>query len=498
MRHAVCARILGFLCFAFACVLTRPAVSQELTEIDIRDVEPLTAYVVPQSIPLYLQKGVSPRTNVDVVRLRRAFEHQISGHPYLRLFRDFELEEAVRNADLTQADAAMQAEIDMSYAQAFMADANYASAVVLLSRVVSNYNISLEEFIHPKLVAQANQMLAYAYIEQSLDDTDLAHEYDQKIRLAFIEMVRNAPYLMLLEGRQSPERVRLYNEARALFLGNAVYRRTQENQAAALSHMLDVDILLFPRVVQKPDGSLDLEMDIYNRVTREMRYLSAPLDQASPIPSEDEWLDAATRIFSSYADCLAFERPEPPASVAESFAKRIYIDIGPSYATFLIHPTIDMLHGVGGFVTVAYMFDEHFYVRVGGEIVSIFGDRSKELNEHFQVYHFPVMFGISRNFNWVRPYLGLGLDFGFSTTYTLARSTICKTFGTNDRECAEASVVRNRDPYGLFVVFNPGVNFGRGPFFVTLEWLMNVTVYPNEDEMFKHLMEGRIAFQYWF
>jgi hypothetical protein len=50
----------------------------------------------------------------------------------------------------------------------------------------------------------------------------------------------------------------------------------------------------------------------------------------------------------------------------------------------------------------------------------------------------------------------------------------------------------------MYVVFNPGVNFGRGPFFVTLEWLMNVTVYPNESEMFKHLMGGRIAFQYWF
>ena len=177
-----CARILGLLCFACACLLARPAVSQELTEIDIIDVKPLTAYVVPQSIPLYLQKGVSPRTNVDVVRLRRALERQISGHPYLRLFRDSELEEAVRNADLTQADAAMQAEIDMSYAQVFMADANYASAVVLLSRVVSNYDISLEAFIHPKRVAQANQMLAYAYIEQSLDDAELAHEYDQKIR----------------------------------------------------------------------------------------------------------------------------------------------------------------------------------------------------------------------------------------------------------------------------------------------------------------------------
>ena len=491
-------KCLSAICFGLACLFALPAHARDLVPIDIGPVEPLSAYVVPQSIPIYLHKGVPPLTNVDVVQLRRAITRHIQNHPYLRLLDDSVTEEAIRNADLAQADAAMQAEIDMGYAQAFMADANYASAIVLLTRVVSNYGISLTEFVHPKLVAQANQMLAYAYIEQSLDDPELAHEHDQKIRLAFVEMVRNAPYLMLLEGRQSPERVRFYNEARELFLGNAVYRRTPETQAAALSHMIGADILLFPRIVQKKTGDLDFEMDIYNGATHAMTYLSQALDLPGRASSDAECVDMATRMLSGYADCLAFEPPVLPGPQQESFAKRVYIDIGPSYATFLVHPTIDMLHGVGGFVTVAYMFDEHFYVRVGGEIVSIFGDRSKELNEHFQVYHFPVMFGISRNFRWVRPYLGLGLDFGFSTTYTLARSTICKTFGTNDRECAESSVVRNRDPYGMYVVFNPGVNFGRGPFFVTLEWLMNVTVYLNESEMFKHLMGGRIAFQYWF
>ena len=485
------------LCLA-CCVHAYSACADTLEPIDIQAVTRLSVYVVPQSIPIYLQKGMSPATNVDVTRIRDALDRQIMAHPYLRLFGNVAFDDAFRNADLEQTNAAMQAEIDLGYAQTFMADMNYASAVAVLSRVVENYGISMTAYDQPKLVAQAYQMLAYAYIEQSLDNPALAHEYDQKIRLAFIEMVRNAPYLMLLEGRQSPERVRYYNEALALFLGNTVYRRVLDSDAAALAHRLGTDILLFPRIVQQPSGVLVLEMDIFNAVTRDMRYLSEPLDAPGIAASDRECADVATRLFGGYADCLAFERPatDPPGD--ETLARRVYLDIGAGYGTYLSHPTNDMLHGVSGFVTVSYMFDEHFYVRTGGEIVGIFGDRSKELYEHFQVYHFPVMFGISKSFGWVRPYIGLGLDFAFSTTYTIVRSTVCKTFGTDDLECGESSVIRNRDPFGLSAVFNPGVNFGRGPFFVTLEWVMNIAVYPNADEKFKHLMGGRIGFQYWF
>ena len=484
---------------------TDSAFADVIPEITIPENDQYKVAFFPQSIPIYLHKNISPRANVDVVRLRHNLEKQAGKNPYLRVLSHSEIETVFNHAELRQADSYMQAEIDMGYARNFMESMNYESAIELLRRAIDNYQKSYVQYYRPQNVAQAWQMLAYALIFQNEDvdstdvdsaDDDNAYDKLQPARLAFVELIRLAPHLIMLEGRQSPERVKLYDEALELFMSNALYRQTAQKDAAALSHKLNADILVMTRLVEDKTGEMFLEMDVYEAETAHMSYLSQKLD-FSDHDQEGYVSDMAALMLSNVYDCLKVDTAEPEDALP-SKSHRFALGGSGVYSSHMRHPTEQFLHNVGGNLSLAYMFNEHFFIRVEAEILAILQDSAHELYDAFEIYQFPVMVGISKDWRWIRAYIMLGLDFSFSSSYSISRSTICKTFGSDDIECDDSDVTTKGNQFALLLDFVVGVSFGKDPFYLTLDGVVSVTTRPTDSGYFKHMVGGRLGVQYWF
>ncbi len=471
--------------------------ADELPDIVVPQEQRFNVAFIQRSIPIYLYKDVPPVANVDVSALREAIIAHARSNPYLRVIPASEIDSSFRNSDLSQTDAFMQAEIDMGYARNFMDNQNNQSAIELTRRVIENYSKSLMQFYQPKSVSQAYQLLAYALIAQYQEDVEKNYEVLHPARLAFLEMIRLTPYLMMLEGRQSPERVAIYDEALELFLSNEAYRQTDQKDASMLAHKLHADILILARIVEDKSGELYLELDEYNVQHHEMIYHRQKIDISSHEQMNTAVADTATMILSRSYSCLKVKEETPVIQSAR--ANRVFLDAGAGYSVFIKYPTSDVIHNVGGYVFVSYLFDEHFFVRVGAEIQGVLQDVAHELYDPFEMYQFPFMVGISQDWTWARIYLATGLDLGFTSSYTIVKSTVCKTFGTDDIECSKSDVTKNRTPFSLFVDFALGAAFGRDPFYVSLEGVISVTAYlSGNSRAFKHPAGLRLGLEYWF
>ncbi|MBO4350042.1 MAG: hypothetical protein J6A01_03725 [Proteobacteria bacterium] len=223
--------------------------AQGLPHFNITPDKMYSVAIFPQSIPIYLTKDIPPKVNIDVSVVKKVLSEQIKGHPYLNLITFDEIEKSFKTSDLLHTEAFMQAEIDMNYAQTFISGMNYMAAIEILQRVTENYKKSLVPYYRPSTVAQAYQQLAYALISQYEEDPDEYQPLIHSARLAFIELIRLAPYLVMLEGRQSHERVVRYDEALDLFLNNEAYRQTVPKDADALARKIGADIILMLRLV---------------------------------------------------------------------------------------------------------------------------------------------------------------------------------------------------------------------------------------------------------
>ncbi len=471
--------------------------AEELPVISAAQEQIYPIAIVPQSFPIYLYKTVVPKANIDVVALREALIAQANEHPYLHPVSSSDIEHAFMSSDLGQTDAFMQSEIDMEYVKNFMSNQNYHSAIDLTKRVIDNYQKSLIAYFAPQTVAQAYQQLAYALIAQYQDDPDTNYDRLHPARLAFIELIRLAPYLTMLEGRQSQERVMLYDEALDLFMSNEAYRTTPTKDASALAQKLSVKLLLFPRLVEDLNGDFVLEIDAYNAVSQTMDTLKAHISIDDPETTSQTVADAASLILNSLYDCLEVEQPKPQF-VEKTKAHRAALHIGPSYSSFINYPTDEALNNVGGHIFFSYMFDEHFFIRAGFEILAVLQDPAHELYDNFEVYQIPVLVGIAQEWRWFRIFMALGPDFSFSSSYTISRSTICKTFGTHDLECLPKDVTKNKDPFAFLADFVLGVAFGLDPFYAVIESTFGISAYPSEGKVFKHPVGLRLSLQYWF
>lgn len=468
--------------------------AQELPDFNITAEKQYSVAVFPQSIPIYLTKNIPPQMNPDVSVIRRALTDQIKAHPYLNLISFNEIDEKYKTADMRSSEAVMQAEIDMNYARNFISGMNYASAIDILQRVIQNYKKSQFQYYQPNVVAQAYQQLAYALISQYEEDPEKYYDLMHAARQAFVELIRLAPYLVMLEGRQSPERVARYDEALDIFLGNKAYRQTDPKEAASLARKIGADILLMPRLVQLGDGNFNLEMDVFNARTQSMDTIESYV--ALDLATSESVGENAAQMMSRIFDCLYVPLDAPPPETHPG--NQFYAELGFSYSAFLKHPTAEILPNMGGHVFVSYLIERYLFVRMGFEVLAVVSDSSRELYDSFQVYQIPVQFGLLKIWDWFGLYVAIGASFSFSSPFAIARSTICKTFGRDDIECNNG-VDESDAAFALQVDALTGMKFGKPPFYFVLEGTAALTAYPMLDnKSFRFPVGLRSGIEYWF
>lgn len=486
--------ILSFILFDIA-----PCMSHPLTTIEVDARQQKTIAFLPQTIPIYHYKDVLLKGNFDVLEIRRALVQAAESHPYLHVLSIQDIEKAFTTAKNENLDAGVQAEADMGFANNFMATMNYESAIVMLQRIIANYEKSLFAFFKPHDVAKAYQLLAYAYIQQHQDNDDSDDEAAvadplHPARLAFVELIRYAPYLTMLEGRQSPLRVVLYDQALDLFLENRAYRQTSKEIAVALAHKIGADYLVFLRIVQDRHAKLYLELDLFRADTQSFEYQSIELSPKANVKTQtQQFLDEATLILNSFYACMPIEPLIMPF-------KAFSVNAGPLFLSYIQHPTSNITTGVGVQINFNYRFHRLFFVRASMLFASILRDNERTLNDNFETYHFPVLIGFNYAWKYFKPYIGLGVDFSFSSPYTIIRSQTCKIFGIHDRECLKGDVSQYRDIFALNLTVASGFSFifDPIPMDLSLEVFFNVTAYPTSDRLFKYPFGASLTFGYLF
>ena len=501
MRHAkqLCIQFI----IAVLVIWLMPAIPESfaapLPEIQDSIEETHTIAFLP-GIPIYMYKDVPMQVSIDTVELQNDIMAHAAAHPYLKVLSERDIRRAFQPDDYASNDVYSQAEIDLGYAETQMSGMNYDTAISLLQRVIQNELKALLNYYQPSAVARAYQMLAYAYVAKYQEDAENSSNHRHSAKLAFMEFIRLAPHIMMLTGRQSPDRVSIYDEALELFLSNDSYRQMPQRDAMALAHRLHADSVISMRIVQNTSGEQILEIDHYNAKKRTMSNDKLPLSQIRTLDPDSlaqSVSNTATAYFSNLYACLDF-KPYQPKTTTDIPFHRFLLDIEATYTFFIRHPTSNMLHGFGANINFAAMLNQNFFVRIGGEFISMFPDDDHELYESFRIYRFPVYFGIARTWKYLRPYLGAGLEFSFSSKYTITSSVICKTFGTSDIECNAGDVKTNSEPYALGIPFVFGLNAGYDPFYITVEGSFAPTVYPVKSNAFRHPLSFRLGVQYRF
>ena len=291
---------------------------------------------VPHAIPIYHYKDVLLKGEYDVLALKRALIRNAQSNPYLEVISSKEIAQAFETAEADAIDAGTQAEADMGFAYNFMATMNYDSAIVMLRRIVENYEKALYAYYKPHNLALAYQQLAYAYISQYEDhiddDPSAAADPLHPARLAFLELIRVEPFLTMLEGRQSALRVMLYDQALKLFLETPSYRQTPVGVATALAHRLSADYLVFVRIVQTRDAELKLELDLYRAETQKFEYQSITLTpESTPEAQVERFIEEATYSLDAFYACVNIDPRD------ESF-KHFGINGGFLMQSYILHP----------------------------------------------------------------------------------------------------------------------------------------------------------------
>ena len=280
-----------------------------LPEIYVEKSQKQRIAFVPHAIPIYHYKDVLLKGEYDVLAFKRALIRNAQSNPYLEVISSKEIAQAFETAEADAIDAGTQAEADMGFAYNFMATMNYDSAIVMLRRIVENYEKALYAYYKPHNLALAYQQLAYAYISQYEDhiddDPSAAADPLHPARLAFLELIRVEPFLTMLEGRQSALRVMLYDQALKLFLETPSYRQTPVGVATALAHRLSADYLVFVRIVQTRDAELKLELDLYRAETQKFEYQSITLTpESTPEAQVERFIEEATYALDAFYACV--------------------------------------------------------------------------------------------------------------------------------------------------------------------------------------------------
>ncbi len=496
-RLKYCIYIMSFACI-FAVCAPNKLEAQGLPEIEAAPSQKKTIAFLPHALPIYHYKDVVLKGEYDVLAIKRALIRNAQSNPYLNVLSSKEIEEAFLNSDPEALEAGAQAEADMSFVHNFMATLNYESAIVMLRRIIDNYDKSLYAYYKPHNVALAYQQLAYAYIfrheESDENDPQAAADLLHSGRLAFLELIRAAPYLTMLEGRQSALRVMLYDQALQLFLENAVYRQTPVGAATALSHRLNADYLVFVRIAQMRDGALKLELDMYSAQTQTFEYASIDLTpEATAEAQTRRFIDEATYILDAFYACANIT---PKIKARKKFAFRG----GFLLSSHILHPTRDPAIGYGASIDFAYHFHRLFYAKFGFHFVSLIHDKARTLNDNFEIYRLPIVAGFNYEYKHIKPYIGIGIDLSFSSHYTIAQSATCKVFGVNDRECNPDDIAKYDDVFALNLTAQGGISFlfDPLPLAITLELFIDVTAYPTEKSIFRYPFGGSLMFGYLF
>lgn len=483
--------------FVIILFYTFPAVAQFYPEIEVAPSQLKRIAFFPKTIPIYLYKDIKLKANYDVIQLRHDMIKHAQRHPYLEVVSSREIEKQFKEAPFEDIDFYRQAQSDMGFARNFMSNFNYESAILMLNRVIENYKRGFVGYYDAASVAQAYQLLAYAYIaryqEQSAEDGGEELSNIHPARLAFMELIRWAPYLTMLTGRQSALRVELYDQALASFLETDGYRQTPEKTALALAHKLSLDVVVMTRVIQDRLGGLYLELDIYDASRQRMTREHLPLDVSGDVQEQArDFIDTATAALDRAYGCLE------PSMTDMSFHDIFYMDAGFLYHSYITYPTTRFPDGYGFYLGLTWQFKKYFFSRIQFEFSLLLKDESRTLYDHFEIYRIPLLVGFTYQWRWLRPYVALGLDLSFSAPYKIVSSLPCKTFGLSDIECLSEDVKVYRDVFATNLMFLFGLALGKAPFGVVLEFFIDATVYPTEPQLFKYPMGGHVGFQYQF
>lgn len=458
----------------------------------------------PHAMPVYLYKDVPLQANYDVLSLKRAIREHASSHPYLSVLSSQEIESTLFHGEFDGIDAYNQAQADMGFVHNYMVNLNFDAAIVMLEGVLDNYQKSLIAYEKPNEMAIAWQQLAYAYVYkyQDADPQEARTDvYVQSARHAFMELIRLAPYLTMLEGRQSAERVMLYDQALELFLSTPAYRRTPLKDATALSRKLDADLLVFARIIQTRDAALKLELDLFRRDTQTMETrvidLSSPTDDFSSQAARDalseNFIDEATRALNDFYDCTPIAPPAEPKNI------EVHAGLGLSYHSFLEYPALIYPHVLSADLQVSLFFQRYGMMRAGFMVSSILKDSSKRLYHTFQLYRFPIIVGMSYPWRFLRPFAGVGLEFQISSHYQIVNDLNCRVFGLDDMECSPDKIDAHDAQFGINMLFTLGIEFMFKHVSVSAEGILGITAYPdNSDHPFRYPIGGRLAVSYHF
>lgn len=491
-RLCVCLLPVGFIFFsswaAFA-ELPQPL------EVQAHQVRRIAFF--PRAMPVYLYKDVPLQANYDVLSLKRAIRAHASSHPYLSVLSTREIESTLLQGEFDGIDAYHQAQADMGFVHNYMVNLNFDAAIVMLEGVLGNYQKSLIAYEKPNEMAIAWQQLAYAYVYKYQDAapqearTDV---YVQSARHAFMELIRLAPYLTMLEGRQSAERVMLYDQALELFLSTPAYRRTPLKDASALSRKLNADLLVFARIIQTREAALKLELDLFRRDTQTMETrvidLSAQGDREA---LSENFIDEATRALNDFYDCTPIAPPSAPKNI------EIHAGIGLSYHSFLEYPALIYPHVLSADLQVSLFFQQYGMMRAGFMLSSILKDPAKRLYQTFQLYRFPIIVGMSYPWRFLRPFAGVGIEFQISSHYQIVNDLNCRVFGLDDNECSSDKIDAHDAQFGINVLFTAGMEFMFKQVSFSVEGLIGVTAYPdNSNHPFRYPVGGRMAISYHF
>lgn len=469
-----------------------------LPEIYVEKSQKQRIAFVPHAIPIYHYKDVLLKGEYDVLALKRALIRNAQSNPYLEVISSKEIAQAFETAEADAIDAGTQAEADMGFAYNFMATMNYDSAIVMLRRIVENYEKALYAYYKPHNLALAYQQLAYAYISQYEDhiddDPSAAADPLHPARLAFLELIRVEPFLTMLEGRQSALRVMLYDQALKLFLETPSYRQTPVGVATALAHRLSADYLVFVRIVQTRDAELKLELDLYRAETQKFEYQSITLTpESTPEAQVERFIEEATYALDAFYACVNIDPRD------ESF-KHFGINGGFLMQSYILHPTRDLPLELGIAIDFTYYFHRLFFAKVGLHIASILHDDARMLNDNFEIYSLPVVAGFHYASKYIRPYIGLGVEFNFTAPYKIVRSQSCKVFGVDDRDCDPSDFNEHNDAFMLNLTAQTGLSFifAPLPMTLTIELSFDITAYPVERSLFRYPFGGSVSLGYLF
>lgn len=437
--------------------------------------------VLPLELPLFLdlsarldERGAQDGSGASVTPpdsqlVERAILGHLARHPYVELVPASKVRDELR--ELRNVAVSLEkARQRLGYGQQHFFGFDLDAAVAELEAARGHFEEGFGEVLEPSGYADALQYLAFSLLDRSAErgsgraaTTDLV-----AAREAMREMVRVAPYIVLDRGRQPVERVELFLEARRSLLASRALRRPELERARQLAALLEVDVLIFARLVElEAGGGWRVELDIFD----------VALDDFADVDGEEDVLPsgvdrevAAARIdarMSRFTSCI-----EPGQVVVDKgpgAAGRVYLDVGFVYFVFLESPTRTPFDNMGATVALTYMFTDYlsaavrFAVAVSGE------DRKRDLQASFNTFRVDLTLGLSVPLRWVRPVLELGIEVAKPTPFWTTRDIDCKTHGRNDLGCHPSEVLDYDVELlgGLYASLGANVNLGLEPLYLT-------------------------------